>query len=82
MSACNNLGKISIGDSLDVTAFYNMSSHTPMLSHDGELHPVMGIAIMYTARPRDEAMKEILADKGPDRTNRPPPPPEQHHHHR
>jgi hypothetical protein len=65
MSSCNNLGGLVQGDELTVTAFYNLSAHVPMTMHNGGLEPIMGVSVLYAARPWDEAMKEILADTGP-----------------
>jgi hypothetical protein len=86
MGACNNVGTFAKGDQLKLTAVYDTIARAPMLSHDGTRHPVMGIAITYAARPWDEAMSEILADKGPEDRNIIIEDPSDmsggHHHHR
>jgi hypothetical protein len=46
ITACSNI-PYSKGDEFSIVAYYNTSQHKPMTHHDGELEPVMGIAIIY-----------------------------------
>ena len=67
-TSCNNLGKIGPDNKLTLTSFYNMTEHPGMMGHDGDLEPIMAIEWMHMAlSPEDEAMKKMLASKGPNR---------------
>lgn len=67
-TSCQNLGKIGPDSKLTLTSFYDMTKHPAMMGHDGDLEPIMAIEWMHMAlSPEDEAMKNILASKGPDR---------------
>lgn len=47
MSTCSDL-ETRVGDEWTIQAFYNTKEHVPMAGHDGNLEPVMGIALLYT----------------------------------
>ena len=64
LSTCTNLGRVEVGDKLGVTAYYDTTLHEPMEAHDGELEPVMGIAIMYVAC--EDVVGGLQASEGDD----------------
>ncbi|KAK3312677.1 hypothetical protein B0H66DRAFT_537761 [Apodospora peruviana] len=64
ITQCVNLGKVGPGNKITVASWYNMTEHKPMKDHDGSLEPIMGIAFLHFARPKDEVLKDILAMKG------------------
>jgi hypothetical protein len=66
ITGCKNLGKIGPSNKITLTTVYNMTAHTPMDAPSGGLEPIMGIEFMHVARPKDEAMKDILAGKQPN----------------
>jgi Stress up-regulated Nod 19 len=47
MSACNDVGRIKIGEDWTVKAYYDLSTHAPMLAADGKPEGVMGIGVLY-----------------------------------
>lgn len=49
ISHCSNVGSVSPGDEWSITAHYDTTLHKPMMTHDGELEPIMGIVIAYVA---------------------------------
>ena len=49
ITRCDNLA-YSRGDEFSITAHYNTSKHVPMAHPDGELEPVMGIALIYAVQ--------------------------------
>jgi hypothetical protein len=49
MSTCEGL-PYRKGDDFSIIAHYNTSKHDPMAHPDGELEPVMGIAILYAVK--------------------------------
>jgi len=66
ISQCTNAGMIGPSNTLTLTSFYDMTQHTAMKDHDGELEPIMGIEFLHVARVKDEAVKDILAMIPPD----------------
>jgi len=44
-----NIGPIEPGDKWSLTAHYDTTLHEPMATYDGDLEPIMGIAIVYVA---------------------------------
>lgn len=47
MSACSDVGRIKIGEDWTVKAYYDLSTHAPMLGADGKPEGVMGIGVLY-----------------------------------
>ena len=50
MTTCDMIGQVNVDDEWSVTAHYNMTAYTPMMSSNGTLEPIMGIALFYVAK--------------------------------
>ncbi|KAI5856333.1 hypothetical protein BZA05DRAFT_433949 [Tricharina praecox] len=46
--ACKNFGEVKVGDNLVAVSYYDTNKY-PSMQHDGEAHPVMGIALIAIA---------------------------------
>ncbi len=66
ITQCNNFAKVVPGSHVTITSDYDMKTYSGQLDHHGEPEPIMCIQFLYLARPRDEAMKDILASKNGD----------------
>jgi hypothetical protein len=64
ISQCQNIGKVGPENKLTITSFYDMTKHTAMKDHDGELEKIMGIEFLYIAVPKEVAFK-VIADQKP-----------------
>jgi len=65
ISQCTNVGKLVRGSRLSIQSHYDMELHVPQM-HNGGFEAIMAIQFVYVARPRDEAMRDILASKNGD----------------
>jgi len=61
ITECTNIGMISPKNKFTITSFYDMTLHPGMMGHDGEAEPIMGIEFLHIARPKDEAIRDIIA---------------------
>jgi hypothetical protein len=49
MTTCTNMGRIKVGDRIQIKANYDYTKHDPMKTKGGGNAAIMGIAIMYAA---------------------------------
>ncbi|KAK3360639.1 hypothetical protein B0T25DRAFT_629665 [Lasiosphaeria hispida] len=66
ISQCSDVIKTNPRDRFTISSTYSMKEHPAMKDHDGSLEPIMGIEFLHFARPRDEAIKDILAMPEPN----------------
>jgi len=64
ITQCTNIGKVTPGAKFLLKSYYNMTEHKAMKGHDGKEEKIMAIEFLHFARPKDEAIKDILAMKG------------------
>jgi len=50
MTRCEDVGRVEPGDKWRLMAHYDTTQHAPMMSNDGTLEPVMGIALAYVVK--------------------------------
>jgi hypothetical protein len=50
MTTCTNMGRIKVGDRVQIKANYDYTKHNPMKTKGGGNAAIMGIAIMYAAQ--------------------------------
>jgi hypothetical protein len=50
MTTCTNMGRLKVGDRVQIKANYDYSKHSPMKTKGGGNAAIMGIAIMYLAQ--------------------------------
>lgn len=53
LTTCKALENTKPEDEWSITAHYNTIKHLPMTTKSGDLEPVMGIAMVYVAEPKD-----------------------------
>jgi hypothetical protein len=50
MTTCTNMGRLKVGDRIQIKAHYDYTKHDPMKTKGGGNAAIMGIAIMYAAQ--------------------------------
>ena len=63
-SACPNVGALSVGDTMNITAYYDTARRAPMVGNDGSLEPIMGISIVYVNTGEIDASRESVGLDG------------------
>ena len=60
---CHNITRVTRGQKFTITSQYNMEKHQPLKDHEGKEEPIMAIQFLHFVRPREEAIRDILASK-------------------